>query len=223
MKSPRVSQYLLLLCAVLVVLMYLRYPALQWSLKMEAAACLVSFIFLIVLALLINRFKNALSEKSKRNLNAGLYFGLLWTIEIGMNNIIQPRLPLRDHLDNIFWGIIAVLILYVSYKDAFDSKKIIAGIKAGFFSGFASGIVACLTALVLICFGMKLLLKDQVNVAEWADMKGKTQYPDMASYFAYQSFAGAMLHLILLGIVMGLLLGIIGGIAGKLFRVLFRS
>ena len=76
-----------------------------------------------------------------------------------MNNIIQPTLPLRDHLDNIFWIIIAVLILYASYKNAFDNKKIIAGIKAGFFSGFASGIIACLTALVIICFGMKLLLK----------------------------------------------------------------
>jgi hypothetical protein len=216
MKSVRISQFLLVLCAALVALMNVRYPALQWSLKIEAAACLVSFIMLIVLALLINRFKHELSDKSKKNLTAGLYFGLLWTIEIGMNNIIQPELPLRDHLDNIFWGTIGVLILYISCKDAFDSKKIIAGIKAGFFSGFASGIVACLTALILICFGVKLLLKDPVNIDEWSDIKTKTNYPDMAFYFAYQSFAGAMMHLIILGMIMGLLLGIIGGLAGKL-------
>jgi hypothetical protein len=135
-----------------------------------------------------------------------------------MNNVIQPRLPLRDYLDNIFWAIIALLILYVSFKDAFNERKIFAGIKAGFFSGFASGIVACITALALICFGMKLLLlKDPVNIAEWADMKNKTAYPTMASYFAYQTFAGAIMHLVFLGIVMGLLLGIIGGLLGKLF------
>ncbi len=216
MKSVVVSQYLLIVSAVLVVVMYLLYPAWQWSLKMEAGACLISLIILIVLILLVKKFKNELSDKSKRNLNAGLYFGLLWTIEISMNNIIQPRLPLRDYLDNIFWGIIAVLILCVSCKDAFGTQKIIAGIKAGFFSGFGSGIVACLTALVLICFGMKLLLKDPVNIAEWASMKGKTNYPDMASYFAYQTFAGAIMHLIILGIIMGVLLGVIGGLVGKL-------
>jgi hypothetical protein len=200
----------------LVLVMYWLYPALQWSLKMEAGACLISVMILIFLALLINKFKNKLSDKSKYNLKAGLYFGILWTIEISMNNIIQPGLPLRDHLDNIFWGIIAVLILWVSYKDAFDTKKISAGFKAGFFSGFGSGIVACLTALVLICFGMKLLLMDPINIAEWAYMKDKTNYPDMASYFAYQTFAGAIMHLIILGIIMGSLLGVIGGLAGKL-------
>ena len=219
MKSVRASQYLLIISAVLVLIIYLRYPALQWSLKIEAGGCLISLVILIVLILLIKKFKNELSDKSKKNLNAGLYFGLLWTIEISINNIIQPRLPLRDYLDNIFWGIIALLILYVSYKDAFDTRKIITGIKAGFFSGFSSGIVACLTALILICFGMKLLLKDPINIAEWSDMKGKTNYPDMASYFAYQTFAGAIMHLIILGVIMGVLLGIIGGVVGKLLSV----
>lgn len=223
MKAVVVSQYLLLTSALLVVIIYLLYPALQWSLKLEASACLISLIILIALMIFIEKIKNQLSEKSKQNLKAGLYIGLLWTIEISMNNVIQPGLPLRDHLDNIFWGIIAVLIFYISFKDAFTSKKIIAGIKAGFFNGIGSGIVACLTALILICFGMKLLLKDPVNIAEWADMKGKTNYPNMAAYFAYQTFAGAIMHLIILGIIMGLLLGIIGGLLGKLVSLKLKS
>jgi hypothetical protein len=223
MKPVVLSKYLLITSAVLVAVIYLLYPALQWSLKLEAGACLFSFILLIAFALIIEKFKHKLSGKSKQNLLAGLYFGLLWTIEISMNNFIQPKLPLRDYLDNIFWGIIAVLILYVSYKDAFNEKKIIAGIKAGFFSGFASGIIACITALALICFGMKLLLKDAVNIAEWTDMKNQTPYPNMASYFAYQTFAGAILHLVLLGIIMGLLLGIIGGLLGKLLSLKTHS
>lgn len=216
MKSVIVSQYLLIISIGLILVMYMLHPALQWSLKIEAGACVISVLVLILLILLIRKFKNKLSNESKKNLTIGVYFGLLWTAEISMNNIIQPGLPLRDYLDNIFWGIIAVLILCVSYKDAFDSKKIIAGIKAGFFSGIGSGIVACLTALVLVCFGMKLLLKDPVNVAEWADMKGKTHYPDMASYFAYQTFAGAIMHLLILGIIMGVLLGLLGGLLAKL-------
>ena len=223
MKSAIVSQYLLIISAILVLFMYFSYPALKWSLKREAGACLISVLVLMVLILLVNKFKNKLSDKSKLNLNAGLYFGLLWTIEISMNNIIQPGLPLRDYLDNIFWGIIAVLILWVSYMAALDAKKIMAGIKAGFFSGFGSGIVACLTALLLVCFGMKLLLKDPVNIAEWTDMKGKTNYPDMAFYFAYQTFAGAIMHLIILGIIMGILLGVIGGLAGKLVSLKAKS
>lgn len=219
MKPVLISQYLLITSAVLVVVMYILYPALEWSLKIEAGACLFSLILLIVLALLVEKFKHKLSGKSKQNLLAGLYFGLLWTVEISMNNVIQPKLPLRDYLDDIFWAIIAVFILYISCRDALNERKIIAGIKAGFFSGFASGIVACFTALVLICFGMKLLLKDPPNIAEWASVKNKTTYPTMASYFAYQTFAGAMMHLVILGIVMGLLLGIIGGLLGKLFSL----
>jgi hypothetical protein len=79
---------------------------LQWSPKMEAGACLISLVILISLVLLIIKFKNKLSTTSKKNLTAGLYFGLLWTIEISINDIIQPKLPLRDFLDDIFWGII---------------------------------------------------------------------------------------------------------------------
>ena len=133
MKSVLVSQWILIVSAVLVVVVYLLYPALQWSLKIEAGACLLSLIILIVLILFIQKIKHELSDKSKQNLKAGLYFGLLWTIEISMNNVIQPKLPLRDYLDNIFWGVIVILILYVSYRNAFNTQKIKAGIKAGFF------------------------------------------------------------------------------------------
>ncbi len=43
---------------------------------------------------------------------------------------------------------------------------------------------------------MPLILKDQLNIKEWADLKEATHYPSMAVYFAYQTLAGAMLHLI---------------------------
>ena len=37
----------------------------------------------------------------------------------------------------------------------------------------------------------------------------------MNVYFAYQTFAGGIMHLVILGAIMGLLLGIIGGFTGR--------
>ena len=37
----------------------------------------------------------------------------------------------------------------------------------------------------------------------------------MKVYFAYQTFAGTLMHLIILGTIMGLILGLLGGIIGK--------
>ena len=62
---------------------------------------------------------------------------------------------------------------------------------------------------------MPLLLHDPLNQAEWA-MRGPTSdAPSMAVYFAYQTLAGALLHLIVLGALMGVMLGPIGGMLGK--------
>jgi hypothetical protein len=44
----------------------------------------------------------------------------------------------------------------------------------------------------------------------------------MASYFAYETFAGAFLHLTVLGIGMGALLGVVGGVVGKFAKTAFR-
>lgn len=44
----------------------------------------------------------------------------------------------------------------------------------------------------------------------------------MDVYFAYQTFAGGIMHLFILGAVMGLLLGFIGGFAGRVLH-LFKN
>jgi len=44
----------------------------------------------------------------------------------------------------------------------------------------------------------------------------------MAAYYAYETFAGAFLHLIILGIFMGLLLGLLGGTVGKVIKATSR-
>jgi hypothetical protein len=55
-------------------------------------------------------------------------------------------------------------------------------------------------------------------VAEWAERGLSTGACSMVSYFAYQTFAGAFLHLTVLGILMGLLLGLLGGGLGKALK-----
>ena len=94
------------------------------------------------------------------------------------------------------------------------------GIKSGFWSGVASGSIACFTALIFVVFGMKYLLMDPVNIKEWNDIKATENSPGMDVYFAYQTFAGAIMHLTILGAIMGLLLGIVGGFLGKTLHFL---
>lgn len=110
---------------------------------------------------------------------------------------------------------IALLILISATRDAFQTNKYLAAVKSGFWTGTASGAVACLTALMIIVFGMKYLLTDPLNLKEWADIKAKVNSPGMDVYFAYQTLAGGIMHLFILGAIMGLLLGSIGGLIGK--------
>lgn len=144
----------------------------------------------------------------------GLVLGLVWVIEIGVNNVVAPPLPARDVIDNLFWALIALVILVASVMAAYRSGRLGPGIGAGTWSGFVSGVVACATALALVVFGMSLLVSDPVNLAEWSSRAKGSAAPTMAAYFAYETFAGAFLHLVALGIGMGLVLGTIGGMLG---------
>jgi hypothetical protein len=141
----------------------------------------------------------------------GLVLGLLWAVEIGINNILAPPLRGRDNIDNIFWAAIALAIMALSIMQAWRTGSLLRAIEAGAWSGFASGLVACVTALGMIVFGMGLLTQDPLNQAEWAGHLAINTAPTMADYFAYETFAGAFGHLLVLGIVMGGLLGTLGG------------
>ncbi|MEI7661681.1 MAG: hypothetical protein WCK34_05780 [Bacteroidota bacterium] len=146
----------------------------------------------------------------------------MWTVEIGINNILRPGLPLRDIVDNVFWASIALFILMTAIYYTRKTGKISQGIISGFWSGLSSGAVACLTALILIVFGMNLILADPLNIREWSDVKANTDFPGMAVYFAFQTLAGAIMHLVILGAVMGLILGLIGGLTGKALNMVIK-
>ena len=83
--------------------------------------------------------------------------------------------------------------------------------------------MACLTAICVAVFGTSLLTADPLNIAEWAARSGGTAAPSMAEYFAAQTLAGAIGHLLLIGLVMGAALGVVGGLAGLVGRRLSRK
>jgi len=209
-------KFSLFISSILIIAIYLIYRTSSWPFGIEALGCLVSLFIILLFIFLITLFRNRpIIFNSGKQISIGLTIGLLWTIEIGINNIIQPGLPLRDIIDNIFWAVIVILILLFSAIEAFKTRKISAGIITGFWNGTGSGAVACLTALVFIVFGMSLILKDPLNIKEWTDTYKNQQYTDMKVYFAYQTFAGALLHLTVLGSIMGVTLGVLGGLIGK--------
>jgi cytochrome bd-type quinol oxidase subunit 2 len=145
----------------------------------------------------------------------GLFLGLVWMIEIAFNNAVAPPLPARDIIDNVFWALIAIAIAVASAAAAYRSGRLSQGIRVGTWSGFVSGVVACGTGLALVVFGMPLLLSDPLNLAEWSNRAKDSTAPTMASYLAYETLAGAFLHLVVSGIGMGFVLGWIGGTLGK--------
>jgi hypothetical protein len=154
---------------------------------------------------------------------AGLLLGLLWTAEIAINNVAAPPVPQRDVIDNLFWAAVAVGVFAIAAWASWRDGRVSSGISAGLWSGTASGLVACCTALLLIVFGMTLITHDPVNIAEWATRGAGSGAPDMASYYAFETMAGALMHLLVLGVLMGALLGAAGGAAGKLAALLLAG
>jgi hypothetical protein len=221
MKINSIIRIILFFNIILVLSIYFIYRPNSWPIGLEASGCLVSLILLSMTLLFLWIMKKKLiDDKQKKNLGLGLCFGLLWTIEISINNFIQPGLPLRDIIDNIFLGIITLLILITSTRDTYQSGKFLFGVKSGLWSGFASGVIACFTALILVVFGMRYILLDPLNIKEWSDLKETTYAPGMSVYFAYQTLTGAIMHLFILGILLGLILGSVGGVMGLALRVI---
>ena len=152
----------------------------------------------------------------------GIIFGLLWIIEISINNFIAPPLPARVIVDNIFWAIIAFSILAFSIIQAYRKNSLVHGIEVGIWNGFVSGLMACCMALFVVVFGMRFILQDPLNISEWVGLGTSSTAQNMAAYFAFETFAGAFGHFIILGLVMGSLLGVIGGSVGKGIKLIVR-
>lgn len=159
-----------------------------------------------------------IAPRQAEALRVGTMLGVLWLIEIGINNLATPPVPLRDRVDNTFWAAIAVAMLAYAAREAMRSGRAQAGITAGLWTGLVSGIIACTAGLLLATVGGALLARDPLNVAEWAARGAATTAPSFDAYFALETTAGAIGHLTVLGFVMGGLLGALGGALGAGLR-----
>jgi hypothetical protein len=156
----------------------------------------------------------------------GIVTGLLWVAEISFNNFVDPLISTghaRFYVDNGIWALIVLVILATAIKSAFNAGKIAAGVRVGLWSGLISGIIACLLGLSLILFWMKFLLRDPLNISEYAFRAKGAPESRMAAYFAYETMAGSLGHLFALGIGMGLILGLLGGLVGGAFAKMARK
>ncbi len=221
MNSNQLLNGMIILSLFLVISICFLYPPPLKRVGKEALEYPAAAVLLIITAVLLRVVqKRGVSRLQKRTLTLGLLFGLLWTIEIGINNLVRPGLPLRDIIDNIFWAVIALLIFITATREAILTNRFRDGVRAGLWSGIASGAVACLTALVLIVFGMGFILQDDLNIREWRQVNPTGNLRGMAAYFALETLAGAIMHLYILGILMGLILGIIGSVSAKMLNAL---
>lgn len=178
---------------------------------------------LIALSALLTPFlgssRSFAGEGKSLGARVGILTGLLWIIEISFNNFVDPQISTgraRFYVDNSFWAAIALAVLIASLLTSGKTRTVAAGLRVGFWSGYISGIIACLMALSLVLFGMRFLLRDPLNIGEYAARSHGSSVAGMASYFAYETTAGALAHLFVLGVVMGLILGLIGGLAGAI-------
>ena len=115
----------LLLSAVLVLGIALEY-AYDASSRIAAAAGFA--VLLVTLAGTWRITRATRNDAAPTPLDAmtrlGLLLGMLWVIEIGINNVIAPPLPGRDTIDDLFWGLIALGVLAASVASAFRSGRL---------------------------------------------------------------------------------------------------
>jgi hypothetical protein len=224
MKSKATTSYSLLVVLALIGLMLVCVVAFRYSYsRLSAIESVAGIITLLVVSVLLWLYRNrvGLHKGSKDNNQAiilGVILGFLWVIEISINNFMAPPLSARDIIDNIFWAIISLSILAFSILRAFQTNRFARGVEAGAWSGFVSGLMACCMALLVILFGMRFILQDPLNVAEWSMRAATADAPNMVAYFAFETFAGAFGHLIVLGVGLGAFLGALGGGIGKVLK-----
>jgi hypothetical protein len=149
-----------------------------------------------------------------RAVRVGLICGLLWVLEISVNNLLAPPLPGRDWFDDVIWAVISLVILVSAARASYQGGRLGAGVVFGAWAGLASGLAACATALSLVVFGMTFLTADPLAQQEWAVRGAASMAPTITEYVAFETFAGAFAHLLVVGVAMSTLLGVVGGAIG---------
>src|SRR3954471_3813385 len=114
--ANKILNGILIVSIVLVICIYFLYRGYGWPLGFQGVEALgILGILLVILFsfMLWIRIEAHHSAIQSNSLGFASWVVLLWTVEIGMNNIVRPPLPARDIYDNIFWRMIAILILSI--------------------------------------------------------------------------------------------------------------
>lgn len=214
-----------LLCLAIILL---RYPGIGSARVAHIESVLVSSFFILAVAAFIAwRMRVATSQETadaRTGIILGLVCGGAWILEISFNNFVDPVISTahaRFFVDNTVWALIYLITLVVSFLRTVRSGKIASAMRVGLWSGLSSGLLACVMGLLLVVVWMPYLLRDPLNIGEYAARGGAEQSSDMATYFAYETIFGAVGHLVLLGIGFGVALGILGGLLARLL-IFFR-
>jgi len=204
----------------LVILIVLRYPG-----NASSKGTHLGYVGLASIALLVAGAVIASLGASHRTpecradarlgMVVGLVTGCVWVLEISFNNFVDPRVSTasaRFVVDNSAWGFTALVILIASCAQTWHTGRFSSAIRVGLNSGVTSGLISCLMGLLLVLVWMPFLMRDPLNIQEYAVRGTREQSPGMATYFAYDTMSGALGHLMVLGLIMGILLGAIGGL-----------
>lgn len=205
-----ISIILLVISLGLVVAVYLLYRAPDWPVGTQGAEGLAAIVIVAVTLTFGLWFGRRSAYRADRSLEVGLSIGVLWAVEISINNFLTPALPWRDIVDNVFWAVVAAAILTYSTARAYRARSVVAGVEAGLWTGFASGLVACVTALLITVFGIQLIVNDPLTSVDFQRQAG--HLTDPAVFSAYETLFGALGHLHLIGTFMGVILGVVGGL-----------
>jgi amino acid transporter len=128
MNSTRTTLYSLLIALSILGMLLVSIVALRYSYNsLSAIESVAGFLVLGAAAGSLWLYRKRTSQRahsSERNglLLFGMALGLLWVIEISINNFIAPPLPARDIIDNTFWAVIAASILVASIIHAYKNN-----------------------------------------------------------------------------------------------------
>jgi hypothetical protein len=102
------------------------YDAVSVAASWAGFLILLALIGLLGILLAWPRLRQILSG-ADHSITLGMILGLLWVVEISINNFVAPPLPARDIVDDAFWAIIGLSILVFACVSAQRADQIRAG------------------------------------------------------------------------------------------------
>ena len=162
--------------SLLVVLVFIRYPGDASTKTAHFGSMLLALLLILAVTIFVGwRGARVQPPEKAADTNVGLVIGLItgcaWVLEISFNNFVDPSVSTaaaRYVVDNGFWALISLAILLASFVRAIQQRQFGAGIRVGVWSGLTSGLISCLMGLLLVTVWMPFLLRDPLNIHEYA-------------------------------------------------------